>query len=71
MFVLLNETLRHDHLTLPNSRLQVSYSTRYYKLQDQDTPGLMPDKLIEPSWETYPSGRDPGMEWILAQPISN
>jgi len=31
----------------------------------------MTDKLIEPSWETDPSGRDPVMEWILAQPISN
>jgi hypothetical protein len=65
-----NSYSENDHLTLPNSRLQVSYSTRYYKLQDQDTPALMPDKLIEPSWETYPSGRDPVMEWILAQPLS-
>jgi hypothetical protein len=60
----------NDEMTLPNSRLQVSYSTRYYKLQDQDTPSLMPDKLIEPSWETYPLGRDTVMEWILAQPLS-
>ena len=59
----------NDELRLPNSRLQVSYSTRYYKLQDQDTPSLMPDKLIEPSWETYPTGRDPVMEWILVQPV--
>jgi len=60
----------NDEMTLPNSRLQVSYSTRYYKLQDQDTPAVRPDKLIEPSWETYPLGRDPVMEWILAQPLS-
>jgi hypothetical protein len=60
----------NDELTLPNSRLQLSFSTRYYKLQDQDTPAVMPDKLIEPSWETYPLGRDPAMEWILARPLS-
>lgn len=60
----------NDDMTLPNSRLQLSFSTRYYKLQDQDTPAVMPDKLIEPSWETYPLGRDPAMEWILAQPLS-
>ena len=65
-----NNYSENDQLTLPNSRLQVSYSTRYYKLQDQDTQSLMPDKLIEPSWETYPTGRDPVMEWILAQPLS-
>ena len=64
-----NSYSENDELTLPNSRLQVSYSTRYYKLQDQNTPSLMPDKLIEPSWETYPTGRDPVMEWILAQPL--
>jgi hypothetical protein len=65
-----NSYSENDEMTLPNSRLQVSYSTRYYKLQDQDTPSVMPDKLIEPSWETYPLGRDPVMEWILAQPLS-
>jgi hypothetical protein len=58
-----------DEFTLPNSRLKVSYSTRYYKLQDTDTPSLMPDKLVEPVWELYTAGRDPVMEWILAQPL--
>jgi hypothetical protein len=57
-----------DDFKLPNSRLTVGYSTRYYKFQDTDTAAVMPDKLIEPSWEAYKSGRDPVMEWILAQP---
>jgi len=65
-----NSYSENDEFTLPNSRLEVSYSTRYYKLQDEDTPALMPDKLIEPVWELYTSGRDPAMEWILAQPLS-
>ena len=65
-----NNYSENDEFTLPNSHLQVSYSTRYYKLQDEDTPSLMPDKLIEPSWEVYTAGRDLAMEWILAQPLS-
>lgn len=65
-----NNYSENNELTLPNSHLQVSYSTRYYRLQDQDTPSLMPDKLIEPVWETYTAGRDPVTEWILSQPLS-
>jgi hypothetical protein len=55
---------------LPNSNLEVQYSSRYYKFQDMDTPAVMPDKTIAPTWESYPSGRDLVMEWILAQPLS-
>jgi hypothetical protein len=65
-----NSYSENDEFRLPNSNLEVSYSTRYYKFQDTDTPAVLPDKLIEPSWESYPSGRDPVMEWILAQPLS-
>jgi hypothetical protein len=64
-----NSYSENDELTLPNSHLRVSYSTRYYKLQDQDTSSLMPDKSIEPLWEMYTSGRDPVLEWILSQPL--
>jgi hypothetical protein len=65
-----NNYSENDELTLPNSHARVSYSTRYYKLQDQDTPSPMPDKLIEPFWETYTAGHDSALEWILAQPLS-
>jgi hypothetical protein len=59
----------HGDFKLPNSQLVVSYSSRYYKFQDQDTTAVMPDKLIEPVWDAYRAGRDPVMEWILAQPL--
>lgn len=59
----------NDEMRLPNSKLQLSYSTRYYKFQETDSAAVMPDKLIEPSWEVYPTGRDAVLEWILAQPI--
>ena len=64
-----NSYSENDGMRMPNSRLEVSYSTRLYKFQDIDTPAVMPDKLIEPTWATYPQGRDPVMEWILAQPL--
>ena len=59
----------HGDFKLPNSKLVVSYSSRYYKFQDQDTPAVMPDKLIEPAWDSYRAGRDPVMDWILSQPL--
>jgi C-terminal processing protease CtpA/Prc len=65
-----NSYSENDEFRLPNSNIEVSYSTRYYRFQDTDTAAVMPDKLIEPSWESYPSGRDPVVEWILAQPLS-
>ena len=64
-----NSYSENDEFTLPNSRIGVSYSTRYYKLQDTDTPSLMPDKLIDPVWALYTAGRDAAIEWILAQPL--
>ncbi|HEX8290053.1 MAG TPA: hypothetical protein VF556_18885 [Pyrinomonadaceae bacterium] len=65
-----NSYSENDEFRLPNSNLEVSYSTRYYKFQDTDTAAVMPDKIIEPFWDTYPSGSDIIMEWILAQPLS-
>lgn len=54
-------------MTLPNSRLVVSYSTRYYTFLDQDVPAFLPDVRIDPSWPDFRAGRDPVMEWILRQ----
>lgn len=61
-----NSYQENDEMRLPNSRLVVSYSTRYYKFLDEDVPALMPDKRIDPSWEEYRAGRDPALDWILA-----
>jgi hypothetical protein len=54
--------------TLPNSHLGVSYSTEFHKLQDADTPGLIPDIVVEPDWASYERGRDTALERILAYP---
>ena len=61
-----NSYSENDEMTLPNSRLLVSYSTRYYQFLEEDVPAFMPDKLIPPDWATYKAGRDPVMEWILS-----
>ncbi|HZB44357.1 MAG TPA: S41 family peptidase [Pyrinomonadaceae bacterium] len=56
---------------LPNSRLPVNYSIEFYKFQEKDTPGIIPDKRIDPDWPSYKRGRDPVMEWILNQKVSS
>src|SRR5262249_21776527 len=38
---------------LPYSRLRVSYSTRFFRLLDEDTPSLVPDVMIEPTIDDF------------------
>lgn len=61
-----NSYSENDEMTLPHSRLVVSYSTRYYKFLDEDVPAVMPDKRIDPNWADFHAGRDPVMDWILS-----
>jgi Peptidase family S41 len=63
-----NSYSENDEMTLPNSRLVVSYSTRYYKFLDEDVPAVVPDKHVAPSWPDFQAGRDEVMDWILSQP---
>jgi hypothetical protein len=60
----------NDGMRLPNSGIEVGFSTRYYRFQDEDTPGVLPDQRIEPTWADYAAGRDPVLEWVLAQPLA-
>ena len=61
-----NSYSENDEMTLPNSRLVVSYSTRYYKFLDEDVPAVMPDKRFDPTWADFQAGRDAVMAWILS-----
>jgi hypothetical protein len=61
-----NSYSENDEMTLPNSKIVASYSTRYYQFVEQDVPAVEPDRRIDPSWESYRTGRDPVMDWILA-----
>jgi hypothetical protein len=54
------------YFMLPNSRLQGTVSIELAKFAEADTPGVLPDKLIEPDWKSYLNGRDTALEWVLA-----
>lgn len=61
-----NSYSENDEMTLPRSRIDVSYSTRYYKFTEGD--GLVtPDQEIIPTWDDWVAGRDPVMDWIDKQ----
>ena len=60
----------NDEFVLPNSGMEISYSTRYYKFQEEDTPGVIPDVSIPPDWQLYKEGRDPVVEWFLSNGAS-
>jgi len=61
-----NSYSENDEMTLPRSKLVVSYSTRYYKFVDEDVPAVLPDQRIDADWPAFLAGRDPVMEWILS-----
>jgi hypothetical protein len=60
-----NSYSENDEMTLPHSRVVVSYSTKYYKFVEEDVPAVMPDERIDPDWPAFLAGRDPVMDWIL------
>jgi hypothetical protein len=64
-----NSYSENDEMTLPHSKLVVSYSTRYYQFVDEDVPAVLPDQRIDPTWEDFRAGRDAALEWILARPL--
>jgi C-terminal processing protease CtpA/Prc len=64
-----NSYSEHGDLTLANSGLQVSYSTRYYQFGADADSAVVPDEHIEPTWEDFRAGKDPVIDWILQQPI--
>jgi hypothetical protein len=61
-----NSYSENDEMTLPNTRMDVSYSTRYYKFLSDDKL-VAPDQEITPTWADWVAGRDPVLDWIIAQ----
>jgi len=56
----------NDEMTLPGSKLVVSYSTKFYKFVPEGAPNFVaPDVVIEPKWEDYVAGKDAALEWVL------
>jgi hypothetical protein len=62
-----NSYSENDELVLPNSRMQVSYSTRYYQFLPGNDGLVTPDKEILPTWADWLAGRDPVLDWIIQQ----
>ena len=53
-----------DRFVLPESHLVVNYSTKYFKLLDEDIPSLVPDIPAPLKYSQYISGIDPALEAI-------
>ena len=54
-----------DRFLLPNSNWTVQYTKRLFRMQDNQTNGLVPDIKIESDWSDYKQNRDKQLEWIL------
>ncbi|MDR1198794.1 MAG: hypothetical protein LBK94_07235 [Prevotellaceae bacterium] len=52
---------------LPTSKLSVNYSTKYFKVTDEDVNTITPDIKIETSFSDFMKGIDPVYEWIKQQ----
>ncbi len=51
---------------LPRSGLLVFYSTKYFRMLDEDPPSVEPEVLVELGSEDHFFGRDPVLERVLA-----
>jgi len=52
---------------LPNSQYSISYSKRYYRFQDINTQGVLPDVTINTSWQDFKDGHDMPLEWVVKE----
>jgi C-terminal processing protease CtpA/Prc len=52
---------------LPNSQVQVTYSTKYFKNIDTDLTTIEPDIRVDMPAEAVFSGRDPLLEGLIPQ----
>ena len=52
---------------LPTFKLLVNYSTKYFKVTDEDVNTITPDIKIEMSFSDFMKGIDPVYEWVKQQ----
>ena len=53
--------------TLPNSALEVSYSTKYFRTVDGDPAYFEPDVRVPLTMDAALAGRDPALDWIFSR----
>jgi len=51
---------------LPNSRIRVWYSTKYFRYSDENVNAIVPDVLAEPTFSDYRNGTDAVLEAVIA-----
>ena len=51
---------------LPNAGLSISYSTKYFRMLEEDPPSVEPDVLVELGSEDHFRGQDPVLERALS-----
>jgi hypothetical protein len=44
------------------------FSTRFYRMTDDDVATIPIDHRLGLTWADFAAGRDPVIDWILAQP---
>jgi len=54
-----------DTFELPNSKLVVCYSKRFFRIQEEATSGVQPDVPMQYEWTSFSQGRDNMLEWIV------
>jgi len=52
-------------IILPNSKIEIQYSSKYFKLVDDDSHNIFPDVLIEPTITDIMSGKDPVLDYCM------
>lgn len=55
------------NLVLPNSKLQISYSTKYFSLSDKFNENFIPDVMVEQNFNDYKQGIDDVYEAIKSK----
>jgi hypothetical protein len=53
------------HFQLPNSNIEIQYSTKHFGNDDNLDKNIFPDVFIEPTMEEYLAGKDSVLEYVL------
>jgi len=59
------------HFVLPNSHFEVTCSRLYYHLVPGNPAGVIPDKLLPPTWSDYQAGNDSPLIWVMSRAVVN
>lgn len=51
-------------IRLPESKIHLNYSTKYFKNVEENVNTIVPDVIIQTSYEDYINGIDPIYEWV-------